>query len=117
MTLLEIGRLIFDKYQRNAELVEDVLKDKTNEIAGYEHEINLLQGEIDSLKTVHDPDMPTSQKADAKAGYAPTPGFECSRCHAPANKEKAFCAACGEPLKNNGSDEGTIDVEPNGDNN
>ncbi len=114
--LLEIGRLVCDKYQRSADVPDDLLKDKTNEIAGYEHEIGLLQAEIDSLKaSAADPDAPSSKRAESKAGYTPTPGFECPRCSAPANREKSFCAVCGEPLKRGGDD--VVDVEPNIENN
>jgi hypothetical protein len=95
---------------------EDLLKDKTNEIAGYEHEIGLLQAEIDSLKaSAEDPNAPNSTRAESKAGYTPTPGFECPRCSAPANREKSFCAVCGESLKRSGDD--VVDVEPNIENN
>jgi hypothetical protein len=113
--LLEIGRLVCDKYQRSADVPDDLLKDKTNEIAGYEHEIGLLQAEIDSLKAAAaDPDAPSSKRTESKAGYTPTPGFECPRCSAPANREKSFCAVCGEALRR--GDE-TVDVEPNIENN
>jgi|LakMenEpi03Aug12_release.lakeMendotaPanAssembly.Ray.scaffolds.fasta_scaffold263466_2 hypothetical protein len=113
--LLEIGRLVCDKYQRSADVPDDLLKDKTNEIAGYEHEIGLLQAEIDSLKAAAaDPDAPSSKRTESKAGYTPTPGFECPRCSAPANREKSFCAVCGEALRQ-GDD--TVDVEPNIENN
>ncbi|MBI2809359.1 MAG: hypothetical protein HYX67_00810, partial [Candidatus Melainabacteria bacterium] len=79
--LLEIGRLVCDKYQRTADVPDDLLKDKTNEIAGYEHEIGLLQAEIDSLKAAAaDPNAPSSARSESKAGYTPTPGFECPRC-------------------------------------
>ncbi len=118
--LIEIGRLVCDKHQRSAIVDEDALKDKTNEIAGYEHEIGLLQAELDSLKAAVDPSTPTSAKAAAGAGYTPTPGFECSRCHAPANRDKTFCASCGEPLKrgsSSSSDDDVVDVDPNSENN
>lgn len=115
--LLEIGRLVCDKYLRNADVGEDVLKDKANEVAGYEHEINLMQSEIDSMKTTSDPNTPASQRAEAKAGYSPTPGFECPKCHAPANKEKSFCPLCGSALKSSNGDSSAssddiVDVEP-----
>lgn len=113
--LLEIGRLVCDKHQRSASVPDDLLKDKTNEIAGYEHEIGLLQAEIDSLKQSADPNASSATKADAKAGYTPTPGFECPRCQAPANREKSFCAVCGEPLKP--GDDNVVDVDPNPENN
>jgi hypothetical protein len=111
--LLEIGRLIFDKYHRNVDVDEAILKDKVNEIVAYDHEIGLLQNEIDSMRTQNDPNTPASKRADAKAGFNPTPGFECPRCHAPASKDKAFCPTCGEPLKRETGEE-TVDVEPNG---
>lgn len=112
--LLEIGRLICDKYQRNVDVQESVLKDKVNEIVGYEHELGLLQNELDGMRMQNDPNTPTSKRADAKAGFNPTPGFECPRCHAPASKDKAFCPICGEPLKKSETGEETVDVEPNG---
>ncbi|HEY9718548.1 MAG TPA: hypothetical protein V6C69_13840, partial [Trichormus sp.] len=34
--LLEIGRSVCDKYLRNQDVSEDELKDKANEVAGYE---------------------------------------------------------------------------------
>lgn len=111
--LLEIGRLICDKYQKDLNVSEDLLKDKVNEITGYEQEIVVLQSELDSMKMQHDPNVSSTQKAEAKAGYTPTPGYECPRCHAPANKEKSFCPLCGETLKR-GSEEEIVDVEPNG---
>jgi hypothetical protein len=109
--LLEIGRLVCDKYLRSAEISEDQLKDKANEVAGYEHEMSLLQQEIETSKTAQDPNAAASTRADAKAGYTATPGFECPRCHAPANREKAFCPLCGESLKSSKSDD-VVDVEP-----
>jgi len=109
--LLEIGRMVCDKYLRNQEVTEDQLKDKANEVAGYEHEMTLLQQEIEVSKAAHDPNAAASTRADTKAGYTATPGFECPRCHAPANKEKAFCPLCGESLKSGKSDD-VVDVEP-----
>ena len=100
--LVEIGKLVCDKHLRNADVSEDVIKDKVNEVSGYEHELSLLQTEIEQVKAANDPNTPASQKAEAKAGYTPTPGFECPRCHAPASKDKKFCPLCGEALK--GSD-------------
>ena len=111
--LLEIGRMVCDKYLRSQEVTEDQLKDKANEIAGYEHEMSLLQSEIDTAKTAQDPNSAASTRADAKAGYSPTPGFDCPRCHAPANREKAFCPLCGESLKaKSDSSSSSSDSEP-----
>lgn len=109
--LLEIGRLICDRYTRDTEVPEDELKDKANEVAGYENEMQILQTELDSMKTVHDPDVPASKKSETKAGYNPTPGFECPSCHAPASKDKTFCPSCGEKLKKPADDD-VVDVEP-----
>ena len=96
--LLEIGRLIVDKYHHNAEVAEDKLKEKVQEVVGYEEQITLLQGEMDQVKAANDPDAPASRKSEAKAGYKTTPGAECPRCTAPVNKDKAFCPVCGESL-------------------
>jgi Zn finger protein HypA/HybF involved in hydrogenase expression len=111
--LLEIGRLVCDKYSRNINITEDLLKEKADEVTALEHEIGILQAEMDSLKTQADPNAAASTKAEAKAGFNPTPGYECPRCHAPASREKSFCPVCGEALKksSNGADE-IIDVEP-----
>jgi len=110
--LLEIGRLVCDKYQRNMDVSEDKFKEKVQEVVGLEEQITLLQGEIDNAKAAHDPDTPASKKAEAKAGYHPTPGFECPRCTAPVNRDKGFCPCCGESLKPEGAATGT---EGNGD--
>ena len=107
--LLEIGRLVYDKYHADKEVAEDVLKDKTNEVAGYDSEIAILQSELDGLKVQTDPDTPQAKKSEAKAGYHASPGFECPSCHAPASKDKSFCPHCGEKLK---KDDDVVDVEP-----
>lgn len=111
--LLEIGRLICDKYNRNQDVLDDTLKDKANEVAGYEHEIGILQAELDSLKMTNSPDASQQQKAEAKAGYTATPGFECPSCSAPASKDKSFCPSCGESLRPSKSDD-VVDVDTNG---
>jgi hypothetical protein len=96
---IEIGRLIYDKYERQDELSEEIFKERVKEIVGIEKDIVHLQAELDSLQMQNDPTVSASKKAEAKAGYTATPGFTCSKCHAPANREKAFCPTCGEPLK------------------
>ncbi len=98
-TLIEIGRLVFEKYQRAVEVSEDRLIEKAKEITGYEQEITVLQAELDQLKAQYDPDRPASQRAEAKAGYTATPGFVCPHCQAPAAADKSFCPACGGSLK------------------
>lgn len=97
-TFIEIGRLVYDRYERKQEVSEDTLKEKTQEIVKCEQEIVVLKSELEALRVQSDPNAPASQKAEVKAGYAPTPGFCCSHCHAPANKEKSFCPACGGDL-------------------
>jgi rubrerythrin len=106
--LLEIGRLMCDKYQRSKDIHDDLIKDKVEEIADIEAEVVSVQAQIDAVKLQNDPNVPNSQKTQAKAGYTATPGFECPSCHAPASKDKSFCPSCGEPLK----DSDVIDVEP-----
>lgn len=108
---IEIGHLIYDKYEHQANVAEDLLKEHAKEIASLESDIGHLQTELDSLKVQTDPDTPASKRAEAKAGFNPTPGLECPNCHSPASRDKAFCPICGQSLKNSsGSD--TIDVEP-----
>ncbi len=101
---VEIGRLIYDKYERHDTIDEGILQERVKEIVSIEKDITQLQAELDSLQMQNDPNIPASKRADAKAGYTATPGFECPKCHAPANREKGFCPTCGEPLKqSNGS--------------
>jgi hypothetical protein len=111
--LVEIGRLVCDKIIKKEDYNEDVLKDKANEVAGYDTEIAVLQNEVDQAKSANDPSTPASQRADSKSGYKPTPGFECPRCHAPASKDKKFCPLCGGSLGASSKDD-VVDVEPNG---
>jgi hypothetical protein len=96
---VEIGRLIYDKYERQDSVDEGIFQERVKEIVAIEKDILQLQAELDSLQMQNDPNISASKKADAKAGYTATPGFECPKCHAPANREKGFCPACGEPLK------------------
>ncbi|CAN5410636.1 hypothetical protein BH11CYA1_BH11CYA1_36780 [soil metagenome] len=122
--LAEIGKLVFDKHQNDKEVSDDLLKERCSEISAVEHEISVLQTELDQIKVNHDPDATPTQKAEAKAGYTTSAGFHCQSCGAPANREKAFCPACGESLK---SDEtaseskkaddgsGEVEVEPEDD--
>jgi len=111
--LLEIGRAMWDKYANNKEVSEELIKDKASEVSGYDHEILLLQTELDSMRVANDPDQPASKKAESKAGFHPTPGFECPSCHAPASRDKSFCPACGNSLKKTMGETDIIDVEPN----
>ncbi len=106
---IEIGHLIYDKFERNASIADELLKEHVREIASLETDIAHLQTELDSLKVQSDPDTPASQRADAKAGFNPTPGFECPSCHAPASRDKSFCPICGHSLK---SSDDVIDVDP-----
>ncbi len=99
VALTNLGKLIYDKYEKGDEVGEDVLKRKTTEIAEYEKEIELLKVEMEAYKEAHDPDVPQSQKAENVAGYNRTPGFCCPHCEAPANQEKLFCAFCGGDLR------------------
>lgn len=97
--LIEIGRMVFDKYQRHLEVSEDSLRDKSNQIVELEHQITVLKAELDAIHAQSDPNTSASQKADYKAGYTTTPGFTCPHCQAPANVDKGFCPACGGSLK------------------
>jgi SMC interacting uncharacterized protein involved in chromosome segregation len=97
--LIEIGRLIFEKYQRQMEISDERLKAKTEEIVDIEHQVTVLQAELDALKVQSDPNTTASQRAQYQAGYNPTPGFTCPHCQAPANVEKSFCPACGGCLQ------------------
>ncbi len=122
--LAEIGKLVFDKHQNNKDISDDLLKERCSEISAVDHEISVLQSELDQIKVNHDPDATPAQKAEAKAGYSASPGFTCESCGAPANRERAFCPACGSALKNSAEeksksngDSGTeeVDVEPEDD--
>ncbi len=100
--LIEIGRLVFEKYQRAIDVPEDKLIEKAKEIGGYEHEMAALQAELDKVRVQFDPGKTASERAEAKAGYATTPGFTCPHCHCPASRSKSFCPACGGSLKEAG---------------
>lgn len=93
-----LGKLVYDKYEKGDEVGDDVFKRKTTEIAEIEKEIELVKAEVAAFHAEHDPDMAQRSKAESKAGYKRTPGFECPHCHEPANQEKLFCAFCGGEL-------------------
>lgn len=111
-TLIEIGRLVYEKYQRATEVSEQTLIDKAKEITSLEHEMTSLQAELDKVKSQYDPNRPASQRAEAKAGYTTTPGFNCPHCQNPASSDKAFCPCCGGSLQEagNGSGENKADL-------
>ncbi len=116
--LLEIGRLVTDKYVKGEDVSEDILKDKANEVAGYETEMQILQAELDSLRVDDPVASSAAKKSERGAGFHTSPGFECPSCHAPASKDKTFCPSCGENLKSStsssstNSDDDVVDVEP-----
>lgn len=95
--LVNIGQLVYDKYEKGDEVSEELLKDKVKEIAGIERDIDLAKQELSQVKT--EPDASRTQKAAYSAGYKPTPGFSCPHCGAPANSSKFYCVACGGSLK------------------
>lgn len=111
--LAEIGKMVYEKEENGTEYAEDKLKELCRDVAEVDHEIDVLQTEYDQIKINNDPDATPSQKAEAKAGYTHSPGYVCHSCGAPANREKPFCPACGEPLKTkNGTEEVDVEVEP-----
>lgn len=99
VALTNLGKLVYDKYEKGDEVGEDVLKRKVTEIVEIEREIDIAKTELNTIKQSNDPDVSQSQKAENRAGYARTPGFTCPHCQAPANQEKLFCAFCGGELK------------------
>lgn len=106
VALENLGKLIYDKYEKGDEVGEDVIKRKTTEIAEIDKEMELVKAEVKAYEETHNPDAARRTKSESKAGYSRTPGFECPHCHEPANQEKLFCAFCGGELKsekNNGS--------------
>lgn len=109
--LVELGRLIVDKYHGGKDVTEETIQERVSEVVGYEDQINILKAEMDAINKANDPSAPSSQRAEAKAGFKPTPGYECPRCHAPAARDKKFCPACGETLGAGKPDDGPVDVE------
>lgn len=93
--LTELGRMVFDKYERHLEISEENFKSRTEEIADIDDEIADLQEELEAMQLANDPTASASQKSQAKAGYRPTSGFTCPKCEAPANENKPFCPSCG----------------------
>lgn len=93
--LTELGRMVFDKYERHLEITDQNFKSRTEEIADIDDEIADLNDELEALQLANDPNASASQKSQAKAGYHPTSGFTCPKCEAPANEDKPFCPSCG----------------------
>jgi hypothetical protein len=107
--LINIGQLIYDRYEKGDEVSDDLLKEKAKEIAIIEKEIEVAKAELKQCK-VADPDAPRAEKAAHGAGYKPTPGFQCPHCGAAANSTKFYCVSCGGALKEStpaGSNGGT----------
>ncbi len=96
--LVNLGQLVFDKYEKGDEVGEDLLKSKAKEITSIEAEIKTLREELEGIKAAEG-EAPKSQKADQMAGYKTTPGFTCPHCQAPAASNKYYCVACGGSLK------------------
>ena len=106
VALTNLGKLVYDKYEKGDEVGDDVIKRKTTEIAEVEKEIELVKEELSTIKVSNDPDTPQATKSENMAGYARTPGFTCPHCEAPANQEKLFCAFCGGELRSPKSSNG-----------
>jgi hypothetical protein len=109
--LVNIGQLVYDKYEKGDEVSDDLLKEKVKEIAGIDRDIDLAKQELSQVKT--EPDAPRTQKAAYSAGYKPTPGFACPHCGAPANSSKFYCVACGGSLKEGTATNGEAQNETN----
>lgn len=111
--LVELGRLTVDKVHHKKEVPDDLVDEKIAEVIGYEDQIAVLKAELDAMKVQTDPKASSSQRAEAKAGFKPTPGFVCPHCETPASKEKKFCPACGGDLHSKAQpSEQPVDVEP-----
>jgi hypothetical protein len=95
--LINIGQLVYDKYEKGDEVSEELLKDKCKELTLLEKEIEAARVELKQTRA--EGDAPRSEKAAHQAGYKPTPGFQCPHCGAPANSGKFYCVACGGSLK------------------
>lgn len=108
--LKELGELVFNKFHKDEDVSEDAIKEKVSEVVGFQDQINVLQAELDAADIQRDPNASQSSKSAAKAGYTPTPGFECPACGTPVSRDKKFCPACGYNLK--GDDDKVKDSEP-----
>ena len=95
--LINIGQLIYDKYEKGDEVAEELLKAKVKEIAEIESELVVTRSELEGLRPASD--APRSEKAAHASGYKPTPGFVCPHCGEQANVGKSFCVSCGGSLK------------------
>lgn len=109
--LVNIGQLVYDKYEKGDEVSEDLLKEKVKELAGIERDIELAKQELQNAKAAEGESK--TEKSAAGAGYKPTPGFQCPHCGAPANSSKFYCVSCGGALKD--SNAGSTE-KPNGGN-
>lgn len=100
--LLNIGHLVYDKFEKGDEVSEDLLREKVREIVQLEKDIELAKAELEAAK-VDLNEAPKSAKAAHATGYKPTPGFNCPHCGAAANSSKFYCVSCGGALKENGA--------------
>jgi hypothetical protein len=96
--LINIGQLIYDKYEKGDEVSEELIQEKVKEIVQLDKDIELAKAELAATK-VDSSEAPKSQKAANATGYKPTPGFTCPHCGAPANSGKFYCVSCGGALK------------------
>ena len=103
--LINLGQLVYDRYEKGDEVSEDLLKDKVKELAQIERDIDAARAELKLVKL--EPDAPHTEKAAHQAGYKPTPGFHCPHCGAPANATKFYCVSCGGSLKEAGRTAGS----------
>ena len=94
--LLDIGQLVYDKFETGQDVSDDLLKERVKEIIAIDQEIKILKADLESLKP--ESDASKSERADHLAGWKPTPGFCCPQCQAPANINKTFCVQCGDSL-------------------
>ena len=108
--LINIGQLVYDKYEKGDEVSEDLLKEKVKELAQIEKDIEIARVELKQATVTGD--APRAEKAATGAGYKPTPGFTCPHCGAPANSSKFYCVACGGALKDAAASGGATGSNP-----